>query len=56
MLMKSTPGVNLYEQLLCAQIPLVQKDSQVVSLFALSGSASAKALHSTLMKKAHLKC
>jgi len=39
-----------YEQLLGTQIPKAQKDSQVVSLFALSGSVRAKAARGTLMK------
>jgi len=40
----------LYRQLLGVQIPKAQKDSQAVSLFVLSGSASAKAAHRKLMK------
>jgi len=41
---------TFYEQLLCAQIPKVQKDSQVVSFFTLLGSVCAKAAERTLMK------
>jgi hypothetical protein len=39
-----------FDQLLREQILKAQKDSQVVSLFTLLGSASAKAASRTLMK------
>ena len=35
---------TFYEQLLCMQIPKVQRDRQVKQLFALSGSAHVKAV------------
>jgi len=41
---------TFYDQLLHAQIPKAQKDSQVISLFALSGSGRLKATRRTLMK------
>ncbi len=39
-----------YEQLLCTQIPKVQKDSQVDSLFVPLGSSHIKAAHRTYIK------
>jgi len=39
-----------YTQLLCAQIPKAQKYSQAISLFALLGSGSVKAVRKMLVK------
>jgi len=41
---------TFYTQLLCAQIPKAQKDSQVITVFLRLGSAQAKAAHKTLAK------
>ena len=44
---------TFYSQLLCLQIPKVQKDSQVKQLFALSGSAGIKDASKMLVKLTH---
>jgi len=41
---------TIFEQLLRVQIPKAQKDSQVISLFALLGYLCEKAAHKMLMK------
>jgi len=48
---------TFYEQLLCAQIPKAQKDSQVTSVFfALFGSAHVKAACKMMAKFTSVRC
>jgi len=52
--MKLTPGGSIsptfFAQLLCVQIPKVQKYSQAISVFALLGFLQVKAEHKMLKK------